>query len=195
MSANRQGQRSVAALQRLVDLDAHLTGYAHDWAEGFAVTSAGSGEPGSGKGGHSDAVLAKVIASELGHNEGAGLADRCLALHEDIDALVRRISELDHEAARLVPLTPRVADLTARQQDPRFWGAGSCLVCDRWVPGVDDDRLRGGFCRAHYDAWRYALRTNPALAPPLDRGDWIRVMRAALASPEGGEHEHGRKGP
>lgn len=183
----QRAQRAVAALQRLVDLDEHLLGYAADWAEGFALSAMGDGEPGGGKGDHGDPVLGRVIAAELGHNEGAGLADRCLALHEDIWALLRSVAELDHEAARLAPMAARSADLAARQQDPRYWGAGPCLVCDRYVPGVADDRLRGGLCRKHYDEWRYAMRTNPTTAHPLDRVDWIRVMRGALSSPVVGE--------
>ncbi len=185
-----KARRAVAALQRLCDLDEHLLGYAADWAEGFAASSSGAGDPGGGgKGSHSDPTLGRVIAMELGHNPGAGLADRCLALHEDIDALVRKVAELDFEAAVLAPVTARAADLAARQQDPRYWGAGPCAVCDRYVPGMDDDRLRSGMCRKHFDAWRYAMRATPSTSPPLDRVAWIRTMRAALGSPSAGEEE------
>lgn len=170
-------------MQRLLTIDASLVGFASDWAEGFSAMSAGNGEPSAGHGDIVDPVLARVIALGLGHVEGAGLADRCLELHDEIASLVRTIDRLEFESRLVAPLTAASADLAARQQEPRHWGAGTCCVCDRFVPGVADDRLRSGFCRKCFDAWRYALRTNPVTAPPLDRQQWIRLMRESLRSP------------
>ncbi len=189
MTPPRRHQRAVAGLQRLLDLDGSLLRYADEWAVGFSDTSPGHGEPG-GSTEPGTPTENRAIALGLGHVPGADLADRCLALHEDIELLIRRIADADYEAAYLAPMAHRAADLSARQQDPRYWGAGYCEVCNRYVAGNGDDRLRAGFCRKHYDAWRYVMRNNPITAPPLDRVEWVRVMRDALAdSPSVGNAE------
>lgn len=177
MSPKNRG--AVRHLQDLLDLDADLLRYAAEWAEGYGATSPGNGEPGRGKGQAANPTLVRVMLLELGRVEGAGLADRCLALHEDLHALLRQLRGLHLEARRLAPLTAEAANDAARRAEPRHYGAGYCDVCHRWVPGVDDDRLRGGLCRKHHDQWRYALRTNPADAAPLDFTEWKRVTQMA----------------
>lgn len=212
-----RARNAVKALQRLLETDTRLLSWAQDWAEGFGATSPTSGQGGGhGKGDHATPVEAQVIASDApcrecgrptpcdyhptkndqakvwAHREGAGLADRAVALHNQIGVAVKLVLDLYAEARELEPLAPEIARSVAKAQEPRAWGAGSCAVCESWVVGVGEDRLKSGMCRKHYDAWRYYLRT--AIAPVLDRVEWIRrereaIARAASIPPVHGEHK------
>lgn len=41
-------------------------------------------------------------------------------------------------------------------------GTGTCLACDRWVPGTEHDRLRAGFCDTCRKAWERSGRPDRA---------------------------------
>lgn len=181
---NHQKTVTQQQLTRLLNLDTQLLKWANDWAEGYGTTSPTGGQTGSGKNG----INRPTETRSLTNTEGAGLAARCQQLHEQLMQLIHHINQLDRKAATLQPLTPHSADITARQQDPRHWGAGDCLACRRYVPGTSTDRLRGGLCRTDADALRYAQRNNPT----LDRQAWIRARQAeedTANSPQDGEHK------
>jgi len=80
--------------------------------------------------------------------------------HADID---QRINDLLwllwHGTTTLHGLVTEVVahateDGTAR--DAHRAGAGACQACDNWCSGAENDRLRAGYCPAHYHQWRRA---------------------------------------
>lgn len=63
--------------------------------------------------------------------------------------------ESGYHAWRLA--TRLAAHLTERPHQPPP-GAGECVVCVTYVPGLGEDRLKRGMCPAHYQAWIRAGR-------------------------------------
>lgn len=181
MTKTTRQTRIISRLQDILELDTQLIQWVNDWAEGYAATSPGHGEPGRGKGGHSTPVEAAIT----GHAEGAGLAQNCLNLHDRITNLVADIHHITSDARRVQPISHQAASDLAKAKDPRNWGAGPCLVCGDWVPGIEADRLKLGMCPHHYGRFDWERRKHPG----TDRHGWIAAERRRLTEPttEGGE--------
>jgi hypothetical protein len=65
------------------------------------------------------------------------------------------IDSYDSFQKALVDIVRR-ANPDAARRDP----SGSCIVCDRHVPGTASDRLRRGMCEADFRAWDRAGRPD-----------------------------------
>lgn len=193
---NKLDVRTIRALQRLIEADVLLVTWAEEWAEGFNATSPTSGAGLGVSGGVSRPTEAAVVAPDdtsrldnetrvWAKREGQGLADRAMALHNAIGAATKLVLDLAAEMRQLEPLAPETARSKARADEPREWGAGPCTVCDEWVPGVDENRLKSGMCPKHHRAW---LRARER-APGLDRVAWIRTERANALVATSGDNE------
>lgn len=180
MTKQHRNTTTLRQLTDLLDLDIKLLQWADDWTEGFGATSPGHGEPGRGK----NNVSRPVEAAQTGKVEGAGLASECMRLHDRITAVIREVSRLSRDVKRVKPLNVLAAFDLAKSREPRNWGAGECVVCDEWVPGVGEDRLKLGMCPHHYRAFSYARSVGAA----IDRHAWIATQRALLV-PEAGTEE------
>lgn len=96
-------------------------------------------------------------------------------------ALVERPDPLEAEAqlvrdacgalGLVVELAARMATLATIDETLPVLkiGEGDCQACGRYVPGRRDDRLRSGYCEAHYRRWCRAGRP--------DRGEYAAAVR------------------
>ena len=65
-------------------------------------------------------------------------------------------------------------------------GAGDCCACGKFVPGKRDNRLRSGYCEAHYRRWCRSGRP--------DRGEFAAMVQAEQRA-EWDDDRHQSTGP
>lgn len=89
---------------------------------------------------------------------------------DELKANLREIARLTKRCQWLAGVIENAGEVVKDVQDP-----DRCQACDVEVAGTREDRLRSGYCKAHYEAWR---------ALPPDQRDRVRFeasVRSRLA--------------
>jgi hypothetical protein len=123
-----------------------------------------SGHPGmGGEDSSRSATEAAAVARLSGRPVRDEVREDALAAYRHLETAVNAIAEL---AMRLDKIDNR-AKPESRHSNP----GGQCLVCDRFVPNTEVDRLRRGMCSADYMAWKRSGR-------PVDIVEFRRLRAA-----------------